>query len=239
MSRVAQPELKRFLERRVAVNIQGGRKIHGVLRGYDIFLNLVIDDSIEQVLVDNNKNLWEEGSRCGTVVHAGDVPQHVYRKDVGTILRFIKELAIYEKALEKVDATEESLEETLFNRPYAYVLIAEIQQGSQPVEPVGFALYFYAYSTWTSRPTLHLEDLFVLQERRNLGIGKRIFKQLGQIAKEEQCLRIEWNVLTWNAPAIAFYQKTLGAEMLEEWRTLRLEGDGIQRLASLSSNGSQ
>ncbi|WFC99535.1 Acetyltransferase (GNAT) [Malassezia yamatoensis] len=114
------------------------------------------------------------------------------RKDVGTILKFIKELAIYEKALEKVDATEESvrcslliqLEETLFSRPYAYVLIAEIQQGSQPVESVGFALYFYA-------------------------------------------------------PAIAFYQKTLGAEMLEEWRTLRLEGDGIDRLASLSSTDSQ
>lgn len=68
MSKVSQPELKRFLERRVAVNIQGGRKVHGVLRGYDLFLNLVIDDTVEQILVDNNKNIWEEGPRCGTVV---------------------------------------------------------------------------------------------------------------------------------------------------------------------------
>lgn len=68
MSKVSQPELKRFLERRVSVNIQGGRKIQGTLRGYDLFLNLVIDDAVEHVLVDNNQNAWEEGPRCGTVV---------------------------------------------------------------------------------------------------------------------------------------------------------------------------
>lgn len=68
MSKVSQPELKRFLERRISVNIQGGRKIQGTLRGYDLFLNLVIDDAVEHVLVDNNQNAWEEGPRCGTVV---------------------------------------------------------------------------------------------------------------------------------------------------------------------------
>ena len=73
MSRVSQPELKRFLERRVAVNIQGGRKVHGVLRGYDLFLNLVIDDTVEQILADNNKNIWEEGPRCGTVVRTSKI----------------------------------------------------------------------------------------------------------------------------------------------------------------------
>ncbi|WFD40510.1 uncharacterized protein MJAP1_003496 [Malassezia japonica] len=72
MSKVSQPELKRFLERRVSVNIQGGRKIQGTLRGYDLFLNLVIDDAVEHVLVDNNQNAWEEGPRCGTVVVRGN-----------------------------------------------------------------------------------------------------------------------------------------------------------------------
>lgn len=90
------------------------------------------------------------------------------------------------------------LEQTLFDRPYAYVLIAEVVNDPMPNKPVGFALYYYAYSTWTSRPTLFLEDLFVLKEYRNHGLGKRLFRHLGEIAKKENCPRIEWNVLTWN-----------------------------------------
>lgn len=90
------------------------------------------------------------------------------------------------------------LEETLFDRPYAHVLIAEAVNDPMPNKPVGFALYYYAYSTWTSRPTLFLEDLFVLKEYRNHGLGKRLFRHLGEIAKKENCPRIEWNVLTWN-----------------------------------------
>lgn len=108
--------------------------------------------------------------------------------------------------------------------------------------PIGMALYYYAYSTWTSRPTLFLEDLFVLPDYRNRGTGKQLFRHLGEIAKRENCARIEWNVLTWNAyvcmshlsPSIAFYKNILGAEMLEEWRGMRLEGEGIDRLASLA-----
>ncbi|WFD31585.1 Acetyltransferase (GNAT) [Malassezia sp. CBS 17886] len=156
------------------------------------------------------------------------------RSDVPTILRFIKELANYEKALDKVEATEASLTETLFARPYAHVIIAEMELEGRGWAPVGFSLYFYTYSTWTSRPTLFLEDLFVLTEYRNQGIGKLLFKRLGEIATESDCRRLEWNVLTWNAPSIGFYKGTLGAEMLEEWRGMRLDVDGIKRLAHLS-----
>ncbi|KAI3624585.1 ats1 [Malassezia furfur] len=154
------------------------------------------------------------------------------RKDIPTILGFIRELATYERALDQVQATEKTLEETLFDRPYAHVLIAEVVNDPMPNKPVGFALYYYAYSTWTSRPTLFLEDLFVLKEYRNHGLGKRLFRHLGEIAKKENCPRIEWNVLT---PSIAFYKETLGAQMLDEWRGMRLEGNGIERLASLST----
>ncbi|WFD33196.1 hypothetical protein MCUN1_000009 [Malassezia cuniculi] len=133
------------------------------------------------------------------------------RDDVPTILRF---------APDQVEATEESIADTIFDKKYAYVLIAE-QDGT----PVGFSLYFFSYSTWTSRPTLFLEDLFVLPEHRNAGIGKLLFRHLGQVAAENNCARMEWHVLAWNAPSIGFYTKTLGAEMLEEWRVLHMSID--------------
>jgi len=99
----------------------------------------------------------------------------------------------------------------LFENPYAYVVIAEVEKDDQCKKPIGFSLvcnscvsttykskYYYAYSTWTSRPTLYLEDLYVMPEYRNQGIGKHLFKRLGEIAKEKECLRVEWSVLTWN-----------------------------------------
>ncbi|KAL4402220.1 Peroxygenase 1 [Malassezia pachydermatis] len=153
-------------------------------------------------------------------------------EDIPTILHFIQQLAIYEKALDQVEATEELLKETLFTNPYARCIIAEIEDGTQGLKPVGFSLYFFAYSTWTARPTLFLEDLFVLPEHRNAGIGKHLFKRLGEIAKENKCPRVDWHVLDWNAPSIAFYEKSLGAKMHSEWRLMRLERDGIERLAN-------
>lgn len=128
-------------------------------------------------------------------------------EDVPTILNFIRELAIYEKALEKVEATPETLEATLFKDHFAYVLIAEIP-GNEAPKPVGFSLYFYAYSTWWAAPTLHLEDLFVLPEYRNKGIGKHLFKRLGEIAKAKKCARVEWQVLTWNT-YVCMHQRDL------------------------------
>ena len=100
--------------------------------------------------------------------------------------------------------------------------------------------YFFAYSTWTSRPTLFLEDLFVLPEYRNGGIGKLLFRHLGAIATEHNCGRMEWHVAAWNAyvaansPSIGFYIKTLGAETLDEWRGMRLDTNGIARLQHLA-----
>merc|ERR1711974_364130 len=169
----------------------------------------------------------------GTTAMAVPHIRNATREDVPTILEFIKQLAIYEKALDQVQATEESLTNTLFENPYAYVVIAEVEKDDHCKKPIGFSLYYYAYSTWTSRPTLYLEDLYVMPEYRNKGVGKHLFKRLGEIAKEKECLRVEWSVLTWNSPSIGFYKNTLGAIMMDEWRTMRLDRAGIERLACL------
>ncbi|PKI83936.1 hypothetical protein MVES_001870 [Malassezia vespertilionis] len=189
MAKVSQPELKRFLDRHISVNIQGGRKVQGTLRGYDLFLNLVVDNAVECLLVDKNQDSWESGPNCGTVIQG---------------------LAEYEKAPEQVQATEESIVHSIFEKKFAHALIAECEDSEIKLHPIGFAVYYYAYSTWTSRPTLFLEDLFVLPEYRNLGVGKRLFKHLGDIAHKEDCARVEWNVLTWNATLSAM-GGTIGA----------------------------
>jgi GNAT superfamily N-acetyltransferase len=95
---------------------------------------------------------------------------------------------------------------------------------------VGFALYFFGYSTWEGRPVLYLEDLFVKQEQRGLGLGRRLMRALATRAKEAHCTRFEWRVLDWNAPAIRFYE-SLGAELLRDWRVVRIEGAALQNLA--------
>jgi len=100
----------------------------------------------------------------------------------------------------------------------------------QPGEALGFALYFFNFSTWTGRPGLFLEDLYVSPSSRNLGVGKALFGHLGRIAQEKGCARLDWNVLKWNAPSIAFYEKVLGATTMSEWQGMRLEEAGIDNL---------
>lgn len=146
--------------------------------------------------------------------------------DVPLILDFIRALALYERAAAEVVADEERLRETLFGEsPQAKVVLA-LWEG----RPVGFAVYFFSYSTWLARKGLYLEDLFVLPEARGNGVGKALLRQLTRIAVEEGCGRLEWSVLDWNQPAIDFYL-SLGAVPQSEWTRYRLSGTDLQELA--------
>jgi GNAT superfamily N-acetyltransferase len=148
--------------------------------------------------------------------------------DIQTILRFVKDLARYEKAEHEVVATEETLARTLFEEPrHAEALIAEYRS-----EPVGFAVYFYSYSTWLSQPGLYLEDLYVMPRYRSYGAGKALLNSLARIALDRGCGRVEWSVLDWNEPAINFYER-LGAEAQSEWIKYRLSGKSLTDLARM------
>src|SRR5947199_4112883 len=147
-------------------------------------------------------------------------------EDVSVILELIRDLATYERAPGEVSATEEQLVEVLFGeKPVAEVLLA-----FEAKSPVGFAVYFYNFSTWLGRPGLYLEDLFVKPEQRGKGYGRALLVDLAKIARDRGCGRMEWAVLNWNDPAIQFYRK-LGAQPMNEWTVFRLTGDGIARLA--------
>jgi GNAT superfamily N-acetyltransferase len=146
--------------------------------------------------------------------------------DVPTLHALVMALATYEKLAHEVTATEADLEVHLFgSRPYAEALVAE--DGGQAV---GFAVYFHNYSTFLGRPGIYLEDLFVLPEARRRGHGRALLRALAAIAVERRCGRLEWAVLHWNEPAIAFY-RSLGAQRLDEWGTFRMTGSAIARLS--------
>jgi GNAT superfamily N-acetyltransferase len=150
--------------------------------------------------------------------------------DVPTILGFIRELALYEREPDSVVATEADLLRDGFGPvPYFRALIAELDGA-----PAGFALYFTSYSTWRGHHGIRLEDLYVTPELRAQGIGKALLARVAQIAIAEGCPRVEWDVLDWNAPAIAVYER-LGAQILTQWRIMRLSGDALTALAAQSS----
>ena len=147
-------------------------------------------------------------------------------EDTPLILRFIRDLAEYERLSHEVKATEETLRETLFGqRRVAEVTFAEVEG-----VPAGFALFFHNYSTFLAKPGLYLEDLFVLPEYRGLGIGKALLKELARIAVERGCGRFEWWVLNWNEPSIEFYKRQ-GAVAMDEWTVYRVAGDALVKLA--------
>ncbi|HEV7920470.1 MAG TPA: GNAT family N-acetyltransferase [Thermoanaerobaculia bacterium] len=153
--------------------------------------------------------------------------------DVALILRFIRELARYERLEHLVVATEETVRETLFGeRPYAEVIIAEADG-----QPVGFALFFHNYSTFLGQPGIYLEDLFVVPEGRGRGYGKALLAELARIAMARNCGRVEWAVLNWNRPAIDFYQ-SLGAKAQSEWQVYRVTGEALEKLAAVTAPGS-
>jgi GNAT superfamily N-acetyltransferase len=147
-------------------------------------------------------------------------------EDLPVILELIRDLATYERAPDEVTATEEQLSDVLFGeRPSAEVLLA-----FEGKSPIGFAVFFYNFSTWLGRPGLYLEDLFVKPEKRGKGYGRALLVDLAKIARDRDCGRMEWAVLDWNEPAIKFY-RALGAKSMEEWTVFRLTRDGIARLA--------
>jgi GNAT superfamily N-acetyltransferase len=148
--------------------------------------------------------------------------------DVPLLLSLIRGLAEYEKLLHEVEATEADLRATLFGeRPAAEVVIAMADEH----EPAGFALFFTNYSTFLAKPGLYLEDLFVKPEFRGRGIGKALLTHLAQLANSRRYGRMEWSVLDWNEPAIAFYE-SFGARRLREWQICRLTGPALAAYAA-------
>ena len=151
-------------------------------------------------------------------------------EDVPIILNLIRALGEYERMTNEVVATEESLRTWLFGeRPAAEVVLAYAGE-----TVVGFALFFHNFSTFLGRPGLYLEDLFVIPEWRDRGIGRRLIIHLADIAVRRGCGRMEWAVLDWNESAIGFYER-MGARVMKEWQLCRLTGDRLARVASGNS----
>jgi GNAT superfamily N-acetyltransferase len=147
-------------------------------------------------------------------------------RDLPAIVHLVKELAAYERLAHEMVASEDDFRRALFS-PERHVdaLMAFIDE-----KPVGFALYFSTFSTFLGKRGLYLEDIFVEPDYRGRGIGKALLRRLARIAKERNCGRMEWSVLTWNQPSIEFYHK-LGAVTLEDWRMFRLTGPALEALA--------
>lgn len=147
------------------------------------------------------------------------------KEDAGMILSLIKEIADYENMSEDVIATEENLVQSIFVDKRAKVVIGELDG-----EVIGYALYFFNYSTFIGKEGLYLEDIYIKPQFRSGGLGKEIFKFLGKVAKENNCKRMEWTCLNWNKSSIKFYE-SLGAIPMDEWTVHRLNKAEIDRLA--------
>ena len=148
--------------------------------------------------------------------------------DVETLFELIRALAEYEKLSHAVVGTSSSLREHLFgDKPYAEAIVAEWED-----KKAGFALFFYNYSTFLTKPGIYLEDLFVLPEYRRRGIGKAMLIYLARLGLAKGVGRFEWSVLDWNESAITFYQK-MGAQILDDWRICRVSGEALSQLAQL------
>ena len=151
--------------------------------------------------------------------------RYAEEKDAALILEFIRALAEYEKMSDEVVATEELLQEWVFEKKKAEVIFA-VEDGVE----VGFALFFYNFSTFVGRAGLYLEDVFVKVEHRGKGYGKALLKELARIAVERGCGRMEWVCLNWNQPSIDFY-RSLGAVPMDDWTIYRVAGDTLKALA--------
>ncbi|MGE8295281.1 MAG: N-acetyltransferase family protein [Pseudomonas sp.] len=148
-------------------------------------------------------------------------------EDAELILRFITDLAIYEKAEHEVKTDAAGIRASLFaDGSTAHGLICELDG-----QPIGYAVYFFNYSTWLGRHGLYLEDLYVSPEARGLGAGKALLRHLAQLAVARDCGRFEWSVLDWNTPAIDFYE-SFGASPQSEWTTYRLTGQALLDFAA-------
>ena len=151
--------------------------------------------------------------------------RYAERNDVSLILKFIRELAAYEKMLDEVVADEATLEEWIFDKNKAEVIFACLDG-----KEIGFAQFFHNFSTFLGRAGLYLEDLYVSPEYRGKGYGRAILKKLASIAVERKCGRLEWWCLDWNKPSIDFYL-SLGAEPMSDWTVYRIAGETLKNLA--------
>ncbi|MCF2861133.1 Acetyltransferase (GNAT) family protein (plasmid) [Pseudoalteromonas sp. THAF3] len=150
--------------------------------------------------------------------------------DVPLIYHFINQLAIYEKEPDAVTATEQDIERTLFGEGATAHSVICFDSEAPDAEPIGFAVYFFNYSTWLGRNGLYLEDLYVSEDKRGRGAGKALMQFLARRAIEKDCGRFEWVVLDWNKPAIDFYE-SIGAQAQSEWIIYRLDGEQLHQFA--------
>lgn len=152
--------------------------------------------------------------------------EYAERKDIGEILKLIKALAEYESLSSEVNATEELLEEWIFDKNKAEVILLKVD-----FKIAGFALFFYNFSTFLGKAGIFIEDLFIYDEYRGKGYGKQLFKEVSKIALERGCGRLEWSCLDWNSPSIAFY-KGHGARAMDEWTNYRLTVEDMKKITN-------
>jgi GNAT superfamily N-acetyltransferase len=148
--------------------------------------------------------------------------------DAKIVLDMVRELAAYEKLVDNFEATEERFCESLFQHGVAETLIGEYER-----KPVGYAIFFRNFSSFTGRIGLYIEDIYVKPEMRGKGFGQAMFAYIAKLAVERKCGRLEWSCLDWNKPSIAFYEK-MDAKRLEDWTMYKLSGDALQRMARKS-----
>ena len=151
--------------------------------------------------------------------------RYAKKEDCGLILKFIRELASYEKMSDQVVATEELLCEWIFEKKKAEVIFATVDD-----KEIGCALFFHNFSTFLGRAGIYLEDLYVIPEYRNRGYGKALLKELAKITVQRGCGRLEWSCLDWNKPSIDFYL-SLGSNPMDEWTVYRITGDNLLNMA--------
>ncbi len=153
--------------------------------------------------------------------------KHAEKGDIPAIMEMIRGIAEYENLTHQLEVTEERLEKHLFEKnSVARALIA-----TQDETPVGYAIFFYNFSTFIGKPGIYLEDLYVKPDYRGKGYGKTLFQMVARIAYEEDCGRMEWMALDWNEPALDFY-KQHGANLMDEWRLLRYNREDLERICS-------
>lgn len=149
------------------------------------------------------------------------------KEDLDSVINLIKELAKYENMEDQITFTKDDYEKSLFEKQYAKALVCEYKNNI-----IGYAIYFYSFSTFLGKGGIYLEDLYIQKEFRNKGIGKKILKTLAQICINENLGRLEWACLDWNEPSLAFYKK-IGAKTLDEWISLRIDGQNLIKLADI------
>ena len=158
------------------------------------------------------------------------VIRYASKEDTPFIKACIHELAEYERSPNEDHSTEELLQENIFEKGFAKVLIAEYNG-----EKAGYALWFNNFSTWLARPGIYLEDLYIRPQFRKLGLGKALLKRLAEIAVENGRGRLEWSCLKWNTPSLDFYE-SLGAKQMDEWIQLRLDGERLKQFGTKNNN---